>query len=106
MERIATIDVLRNWGQDNVGKLVSILNRNGIVSDEDGLGLSSTMIEAWDEDCDAYLAENGYQGGTLETAAEFISDHGAVYVIYDSESITYEKAKKYIESYAPQRNAI
>ncbi len=96
MERFKTIDTLKKWDQSSLNGLISSLNTDHIVSDEDGIGLSSIMVEDWSEECDDYLRSRGYVGGEIQTHGAYFSHHGAVYVIYDEDHVTYEEASEYI----------
>ncbi len=95
-----TIEILISWDDDLVHALVSQLNEIGVVSDEDdGVhGLSSTMIERWNIQCDQYLKENGYTGGCLQIGGDFFPGHGAIYVIYDEERHNLRSICKYMLS--------
>ena len=78
--------------------LVTTLNATGIVSDEDNnVGISSTMIERWSDDCTDYLRENGYTGGELTDDGGYFPGHGAIYILYDKQPVTYEEAREYLE---------
>ncbi|QSX35350.1 hypothetical protein JYB87_09260 [Shewanella avicenniae] len=76
---LKTIDVLHDLDSDVVEDLVAILNRYGIVSDEDGSCLDSTMIEYWNDECDSFLKSHGYHGGELKSTGNYFDFHGAVY---------------------------
>jgi len=96
-----TLNILKNWNQSVLNDLISLLNKQSIVSDEDGTGLSSTMVEGWNSDCCSFLKKNGYKGEDLSKHALFFEGHGAVYVLYDSNNgITQEDAESYMKEIA------
>lgn len=97
-----TIDMLMSWNNDLIHGLVSQLNGIGIASDEDdgAHGLSSTMIERWDFQCDQYLRKNGYVGGRLQIGGDFFPGHGAIYVIYDEDHHDLKSSSKYMANLA------
>ena len=94
------LESLKNLEAQELADLAALFDRRGIVSDEDGPWISSTMVEHWDERCDELLRAHGYRGGKLEPYAKYFSHRGAIYSLYDSESITWEDAAKYVEGVA------
>lgn len=70
MEPINALEVLKSFSKNEIKYLVDFLNRNHWVSDEDNVGLSSVMMEKWTKECDKFLEENGYLGGTLTFIAK------------------------------------
>lgn len=86
------LNILENWDSSLVQNLVSSLNRNSIVSDEEHNGLSSTMVEHWTEGCDAFLENKGYEGGKLKISSKYFSSRGQIYVLYDSSALSAEDA--------------
>ena len=78
--------------------LVTTLNTTKLFSDEDNnVGVSSTMLEHWSDECTEYLRENGYTGGELFCIGKYFSAHGAIYVLFDRQGVTYEEANEYLE---------
>lgn len=86
-----TLEILETWSEEDLCRLVARLNRDGIVCDEDGLGLSSLMVEFWSEECEEYLMRHGYRGQRIQTCGRFLPAHGAVYALYDSGRRDYEQ---------------
>lgn len=97
MEIIAH-EVLYKMNGAAINSIIESLNKSGIVSDEDETGLHSVVIERWNEQCDAYLKERGYEGGPLRNCGKYVAGTGGVYAIYNPERVSYEEAIEYIES--------
>lgn len=76
----------------DVQALADRLNRLGWASDEDGLCLSSTLVERWTTECTALLRGQGYAGSDLMGIAQYFSHCGAIYVLYDSERLSVQDA--------------
>lgn len=71
---------LQSIDSEVLDAIVGKLNANGRVTDECGVGISSTVIEDWsDEDTD-YLRKHGYTGGNLTKVTETSLD-GTVYIL-------------------------
>ncbi|MCD1584570.1 hypothetical protein AAGW18_16070 [Vreelandella titanicae] len=87
------------WDATLKGEVAAQLNGSGIVSDEDGLGLSSTWIESWDEEFTEHLRNFGYTGGEINNVGKYFS-HGAVYALYNEAKTTHLKAMAYIKKLA------
>ena len=78
--------------------LVNALNGRGIISDVDkDVGASSVIVEHWSKACTEYLRNNGYEGGTLARAGNFYHNHGAIYILYDTQRFSYEEAIEHLE---------
>lgn len=92
------LSTLQQWDTQETQKLVLALNSKSIVSDEDETGLSSTMVENWTDSCETFLRNNGYTGGEIKQCSKYFENHGAIYALYDSADLNYEKAVKYIVS--------
>lgn len=100
MESIDTIEILRRWYNESpeiIGNIVEKLNVHGLVSDECGFGISSTMVEKWDDRCSQFLENCGYDGGRLAKTGKYIDGYGSVYVVFDSDDHTPDSALKVIE---------
>lgn len=97
--KVNPLEVLQNMGSDALIDMITRLNDFGIVSDEDDLGLSSVVIERWNEPCDDYISELGYTGGKIERCGNNIEDVGAVYAVYNSTCISFEVAMEYLQSF-------
>lgn len=95
-----TLELLESSDHERIQLLVNLLSRDGegIVSDEDDGGLTSTMIENWTDDCEKFLRTQGYTGGEIRTCGKFFSEHGAIYALYNTSLIEFEEAYKYLES--------
>lgn len=91
-----TLEILETWNYEDLCRLVARLNRDGIVSDEDGLGLSSIMVEFWSEECEEYLRRSGYRGRRIQTCGRFLPAQGAVYALYDSGRRDYDQTFSYL----------
>ncbi|MCY3753274.1 MAG: hypothetical protein OXG99_04190 [Alphaproteobacteria bacterium] len=79
--------------------LVTKLNDDGMVSDEgNNVRISSTMLEHCSEEFTERLRQNGYSGGELLCIGKQFLGHGAIYVLYDIENISYEEATIYLET--------
>ncbi len=97
MKALSTLEILQEWrGTSDLNALVSTLNTSGIITDEDSTGLSSTMIEAWTADCEAFVRSCGYTGGTIGTVGNFFDEHGAIYALYDSGRIDHKAAHTHL----------
>lgn len=92
------LEVLENWDSQGVQSVISLLNSQGIVSDEDGTGLSSTIIESWSDECEQYLRGQGYVGGKIRICGKFFEQHGAIYALYNTSIVEFEDSYKYLES--------
>ncbi|WP_137936984.1 hypothetical protein [Chitinivorax sp. B] len=89
--------LLQEWEQPAINTLVTVLNESGIATDEDRLGLSSTMIEGWTDDCSRLLYERGYIGGEIRIGAKFFPESGAIYAVYDSASYELSEVIRHLE---------
>lgn len=87
------------WDPSLKSEVASHLNLNGIVSDNDGIGLSSTWIEGWNEEFTNHLREFGYTGGEINKVGKYFPI-GAVYALYDKSETTHSKAMDYIKKLA------
>lgn len=90
------LKTLENWDKDLILSMVSSLNKDGIISDEEHDGLSSTMVEHWMDDCDAFLRDKGYEGGKLEACSRYFNTHGQIYALYDSTALSAEAAGRHL----------
>ena len=99
MDSEEILQALMSYNQrEAVRGLVISLNENGIISDEDNeIKISSLMMENWSEKFSEYIRKNGYNGGELRCIGGYFPAHGAIYVLYDTESVLYEEAKEYLE---------
>lgn len=97
------LESLKDRDAQEITELVALFQQRGIVSDEDGPWISSTMVEHWGESCDAFLRFHGYRGGKLLTYAKYFPHRGAIYSLYDSRRMTREEAAKYVERVAFRR---
>ena len=93
---VDVLEILEHWETGELLALISALNIQGIISDEDDTGLSSTMVESWKDDCEAFLRKKGYSGGKIERCSKFFDKHGAIYALYDENSYSYEEALKHL----------
>ena len=80
------------------------LNLTGLATDEDGLCLSSSLVEHWSDDCTELLRDHGYQGGKLLVTGRFFNHCGAIYLLYQSSSHSLEDAQRELER-AAKRHA-
>ena len=92
MPNRATIDILKRMNSSLINKVVAQLNREVAFTDECDLTFQSTAMEAWDDSCTEYLANNGYSGGDLKLTGQYFSEVGNVYVIYDTDELNSEEA--------------
>lgn len=88
------------WDEDLKRAVATQLNSDGIVSDEDGLGLSSTWIEAWRDEFTEHLKIFGYQGGEINKVGEYFPHYGAVYALYNGSCVSHSQAVAYIKKRA------
>ncbi len=95
-----SIAILKEWDSSALMALISKLNIDHISSDEDSVGLSSTIIEAWSYKCTDFLRENGFTGDELTTTGGYFPEHGAIYVIFDKDQVSYEDALTYLKEVA------
>jgi len=65
---------LESLDPEELGAIVGKLNNNGRVTDECGVGISSTVIEKWSDKDTDFLIEHGYTGGRLTSTTENSSD--------------------------------
>ncbi|RZM81296.1 hypothetical protein C3B51_08940 [Pseudoalteromonas rubra] len=92
MPNRTTIEILKGMNSSDINKVVEQLNREGAFTDECDLTFQSTAMEAWDESCTSYLADNGYSGGYLKLIGQYFPEVGSVYVIYDSDELNSDEA--------------
>ena len=74
---------LTQWDPSLIKGVVDHLNNNDIVTEADGLGLSSCWIEGWCANCTSLLRQSGYLGGELDIITSKHKSHGTVYGLYD-----------------------
>jgi hypothetical protein len=79
-----------------IRKAVNLLNSQGIVLDEDGTFIGSERMERYRVGVLRLLRKHGYQGGSLESAAEFFPDWGAVYAVFDADQLEDAEARNYL----------
>jgi len=72
---------LKTLTDEEIGKIVAKLMAHGRVTDACGVGVGSTVIEAWDDNCTDYLRSYGYKGGSLCPDTEIASDGSIIYVL-------------------------
>ncbi len=99
-------EILSKFTPSELEGIADQLNSTGLVTDEDGLGLGSTMIEHWTHDCTALLRKRGYSGGKLIVSGRFFKSVGAIYVIYDEASRTEEDAAEHLKHVANTRSRV
>jgi hypothetical protein len=80
------------------------LNASGFVTDEDGLGFGSNIIEHWKLKCDQLLITAGYVGGKLESIGKHFSHCGAIYVLYDTNKHDESAATKELNAAASKHS--
>lgn len=97
------LDTLENWDKELVLSLISSLNKYGIVTDEEHNGLYSTMVEHWAENCEAFLRDNGYEGGGLQTRSKYFNTFGQLYALYDSTALSLEAADCHLVAVGKRR---
>lgn len=97
MDKFSTTAILEAWPTESVATLVAELADRGLVTDEDGTGLSSVMIEGWNASCDTMLRLHGFAGGVLRKAGNFFPWVGAIYCLYDSERMTMTQALGHLD---------
>jgi len=89
-------EVFEKVSLESTQKALSILDRIGILTDEDFPYLTSGAYESGKEYFTAHLVQNGYNGGELLTTAKFIEQHGAIYAIFDSARFEYDEVHRYL----------
>ncbi|WP_339430492.1 hypothetical protein [Pseudomonas sp. EA_65y_Pfl2_P78] len=72
---------LKSLSNADIQTIVSILNTQGRVTDEYGTGISSTVVERWDESCTSYLRSHGYTGGELRRTVAKAEDGSIIYIL-------------------------
>ncbi|MBB5018094.1 hypothetical protein HNQ59_001379 [Chitinivorax tropicus] len=92
----AILDTLQTWPDESLLRLIDHLKWHGWVTDEDRLGLSSTMIEHWDAACTGYLRAVGYAGADLGRVGYFQPGWGAIYALYDSVQFDAMSAREHL----------
>jgi hypothetical protein len=85
-------DVLLGIEDAELRRVAHQLRVSGLVTDEDGLCLGSTLIEKWSERCTGLLRQCGYAGGDLKVSAKFFKHCGAIYVLFDAKRHSLEAA--------------
>jgi hypothetical protein len=98
-----TLEILQLWDKQVIQKLVSALNTDGIISDEDRTGLSSCMVEKWSIECEVYLRKFGYLGGEIKRYGKYFDTHGAIYALYDSSALDSDDALQHLISISKHR---
>ncbi|QHC98418.1 hypothetical protein PspR84_28500 [Pseudomonas sp. R84] len=74
------IEWLESLETEELKEIIEKLNYNGRVTDQCGVGISSTIIEEWSCDDTNFLRKHGYTGGSLTKTTE-VSDGVRVYVL-------------------------
>jgi hypothetical protein len=93
----AVIEILKGWNPSNLRLLIDHLNKHGIVTDEDGTGLSSYMIKSWDNVCTSLLSQHGYTGGDILKTGAYVEENGNVYALFDEASFDYTQVIEHIK---------
>lgn len=70
---------------DTLKRLAHALTEEGFIHDEQGLGVSSGMIERKYREIERLVREHGYEGGQLFPKGMFYPNLGEVYVLYDTD---------------------
>lgn len=92
--------VLASWDAPLLQALIDKLTQDGFASDEDQVGLSSTMVERWGENCTRFLRTYGYTGGELVVDARYYSHVGNIYVLFDGDWHNRQDAQRYLNGLA------
>lgn len=90
------VGILEGWSPMQVQVLIEALETDGFISDEIQSGLSSSIIEHWDQECDDYLRSRGYGGGKIECYSQYSKFYGQIYVLFDPETISGESAMRLV----------
>ncbi len=98
MMKDTILEILKAMDIKNINKIVDKLNSDGVVSDEENYGISSHIIENWDEECTEYLLENGYKGRKLRSHGNYFDNYGAVYVLFNEEKHSYDTVMDYMDN--------
>lgn len=59
-------------------------------------------MEAWNTSCDEFIQNKGFEGGKLSCIGKMIEGYGAIYLLYDTEQLTYDQANLQLNSYKPK----
>jgi len=87
---------IKSWDLSLAKKLANEMNKKGVVSELDGLDVSSVWLKHWGVSCTQYLRTLGYSGGEIDNLGHFFDGEGVLYVIYDSERYGPVSARDYI----------
>lgn len=98
MDMPTTLQILQGWNSGSLSLVIDALNKKGVITDEESTGLSSYMIEHWNEACTEYLLIHGYAGGKIKTCAKYFPHLGAVYALYDEALLEFEEITGYLEN--------
>lgn len=84
-------NILNEIERQDLLEIIATINHIGFITDEDGTYATSTLIENWSDKCSEILIQNGLSDSDLTKYAEFISDAGAIYILYDNNRMTLEE---------------
>ena len=88
-----TLSILRKTSAEILKKYITALNDVGYITDETDM-ISSVMIENWNKDCTDFLKENNFFGEKLLSYGKYYPQYGAVYALYNPDTIDYETGNK------------
>lgn len=106
MQKFNAHEVLSKFVPAELTRIADQLNATGFVTDEDGLGLGSMLIEHWTCDCTVLIRGFGYNGGELAVSGSFFDSVGAIYVLYDDASRTGEDVAEHLERVAKMQSSM
>lgn len=75
--------MLQAWPDEDIQRLVLLLNDVGVATDEDELRLGPMLIKVWTDECEHLLRRHGYAGGALVPFGWHDRDAGTLLCIFD-----------------------
>ncbi len=97
MFKIDILKSLKDFDESTLNLFIKRLNKSGIISDENSF-IESVVIEKWNDDCEKFIRENGYEGGMLKHCSDYYGVQGAAYVMYDTNKYDGESAQDYLDN--------
>jgi hypothetical protein len=80
-------EMLQAWPDEDIQRLVVLLNDAGVATDEDELRLGPMLIKVWTDECERLLRRHGYAGGTLGRFGWHDRDAGTLLCIFDLDRL-------------------
>lgn len=86
--------------QKTLETIIKRLNKTGVITDEEGLHLQSTMIEQHTKSFEMIFKQHGYDGGKINCAA-IMTTTGAIYALYDTSRFDEITVRDFLRRQSP-----